>query len=215
MSKSDMNKIVARNILRLLEEKDENQRDLANALNVSPSTVSSWCTGEKMPRMDKVDAMAEHFGTTRMALLSAFSPLPSNVTQVDLAKLKRIPILGRIACGRPILAQENIEGYTYTDLNGGAEYFALRVSGDSMNAARINEGDIVIVRQQDTVDNGQIAVVMVGDEDATLKRWRQDGRTITLSPQSTNPDNQPIVLDAAVDAFRILGLVVRVEFSPI
>ena len=66
----------------------------------------------------------------------------------------RIPILGRISAGLPLYAEEHIEGYTLTDLNGGAEYFGLRVSGDSMNALRINEGDIIIVRGfQITIDS--------------------------------------------------------------
>lgn len=93
--------------------------------------------------------------------------LPPNATPIDFKNLKRIPILGRIAAGVPIYAEENIEGYTYTDLNGGHEYFGLRVRGDSMDAAGIKDGYVVIVRRQDIVDNGQIAVCLIDGEEAT------------------------------------------------
>ena len=66
------------------------------------------------------------------------------------------------------------------------EYFALRVQGDSMNAVRIQEGDLIIVRQQDEVENGEIAVVLVGDDEATVKRFYATDSTITLMPQSTS-----------------------------
>ena len=131
-----------------------------------------------------------------------------------MTSLHRIPILGRIAAGAPIYAEENIEGYTFTELNGGAEYFALRVRGDSMNAARINDGDLVIVRRQDQVENGQIAVVLIDGDEATLKRFSQNGDTITLMPQSMNPVHQPFIFNLHDTRVQILGLVVKVEFSP-
>lgn len=190
--------------------------DVARRLGKHRATIYRYESSEieKLPTT-VLEQLATVLLTTPAELMGWEDTLPANATPVDLARLKRIPILGRIAAGRPVMAVENIEGYTYTDLNGGAEYFALRVKGDSMNAARINDGDVVIVRRQDVVDNGQIAVVLIDGEDATLKRFRQDGRTITLSPQSTNPTHQPIVLDASSNECNVLGLVVRVEFAPV
>ena len=191
---------------------------VAKLVGVTRATVQKYETGviSNIPS-DKIELLAAALQATPAYLMGweETPTLPSGAVPIDLSHLKRIPILGRIQCGKPILAQEEIEGYTYTDLNGGAEYFALRIRGDSMNAARISDGDIVIVRQQDTVDNGQIAVVMVDDEDATLKRFRQSGHMVTLSPQSTNPEHQPLVLDTRSTPVRVLGLVVRVEFSPV
>lgn len=125
----------------------------------------------------------------------------------------RIPILGRISAGLPLYAEENIEGYTYTDLNGGAEYFALRVEGDSMTAARIFDGDILIVRRQDIVENGEIAVVMVNGDEATVKRFYRSGNTVTLMPQSTNPTHQPQIYDTKITSVRIIGKVVKNEIT--
>ena len=89
--------------------------------------------------------------------------------------------MGLISAGLPLYAEQHIEGYTYTDLNHGEEYFALRVKGDSMNAARINDNDVLIVRKQCTVENGEIAVVMVGDNDAVVKRFYQNGSEYHIS----------------------------------
>lgn len=139
--------------------------------------------------------------------------LPKGAEQIDFSKYHKIPILGRISAGLPIYAEENIEGYTLTDLNHGGEYFALRVQGDSMNAVRINDGDIVIVRRQQEVENGEITVVLVDNENATIKRFYATKSTVTLMPQSTNPIHQPQIYDLAATNIQVLGRVVKVEFS--
>lgn len=128
--------------------------------------------------------------------------------------IHKIPILGRIAAGLPLYAEEHIEGYTYTERNGGAEYFALRVKGDSMNAAQINDGSMIIVRRQPEVDNGQIAVVRVNKDDATVKRFKQEGNIIQLIPQSYNPEHQIQIYDLKNTDIEIIGKVVecKVEF---
>ena len=139
--------------------------------------------------------------------------LADTIQSLDLGTFHRIPILGRISAGQPLYAEQHIEGYTLTDLNGGAEYFALRVSGDSMNAARIQDGDILIVRRQEAVENGEVAVVMVGDEDATVKRFYATGSTVTLMPQSTNPAHQPQIYDISTTPIRVIGKVVEVKIT--
>lgn len=132
---------------------------------------------------------------------------------IDPSAYHAIPILGRIAAGLPMLAEEYVEGYTLTDLNGGSDYFALRVRGDSMSALGLNDGYLIIVRQQSTVENGDVAVVMVGDEDATVKRYYSTGSTVTLMPQSLNPEHRPQIYDTRRTPVRVLGRVVKAEFS--
>lgn len=139
------------------------------------------------------------------------SKLQDVIQPLDLGTFRRIPILGRVSAGLPLYAEQHIEGFTVTDLNGGAEYFALIVRGDSMNAIGICDGYRVLVRRQDEVENGQVAVVMVGDADATVKRVYATGTTVTLMPQSTNPAHQPQIYDPAKTSVRIIGRVVRVE----
>ena len=169
---------------------------MAKALNVS----EAWLMGHDV----SMKRLPLNEGNSECAAAAENDLFPH-----DLPHLQRIPILGQIRAGLPLYADEHIEGYTYTELNGGAEYFGLRVTGDSMNAAHINLGDILIVRRQNTVENGEIAVVLVDNEAATVKRFYQEGHTVTLVPQSNNPDHRPQLYDIRKTPIRILGKVVR------
>lgn len=195
---------------------------VADMMGVSEATVQRWESGNiKSVRYDKINKLAQVLKVEPSEIMGWNTSKQEDdkldkfgADIIDLSHMKRIPILGRIRAGMPIYAAENIEGYTLTDLNGGAEYFGLRVTGDSMNAARIHEGDIVIVRRQDIVENGQIAVVLIDGQDATLKRFNRDGNIVTLMPQSTNPKNKALTYNLKNSSVKILGLVVRVEFEP-
>ena len=109
------------------------------------------------------------------------------ITLADSHRADRIPVVGVVTAGLPILAVENIEGYLPWD--GEAGCFALRVRGDSMIGAGILDGDRVVVRAQPTADNGEIVVALLGDS-ATVKRFRKDGKQIWLLPE--NPAYDPI-----------------------
>lgn len=209
---SDIKRIFSHNLSRLLNEHHETQAELAEKMHVAPSSVSGWCTGTKMPRMDKVEWIASHFNVSRADLIEDHtSPLPADA--IPYAPTQRIPILGRISAGLPLYAEEQIEGYTYTDLNHGGEYFALRVKGDSMNAARINENDLLIVRKQDMVEDGEIAVVMAGADEATVKCWHRHDNIVMLEPKSTNPEHQMQIYDIRKTPIRIIGKVVQNQIA--
>ena len=186
--------------------------ELAQKIGLQKAAIYKYENGIVVNlKRDVVEKLAQVFGVSPSYIMCLEDELPADV--VPYAPTHKIPILGRISAGLPLYAEEQVEGYTYTELNGGAEYFALRVTGDSMTAARINEGDLLIVRRQETVDNGQVAVVMVDGDEATVKRWHQDGDTITLMPQSYNPKHQPQVYDAKKTSVRVIGLVVKVEIT--
>jgi repressor LexA len=120
-----------------------------------------------------------------------------------------VPILGRVAAGRPLLAEENWDGtlpIAPGTLSSRAEdVFALRVRGDSMIDAHILDGDLVVVRRQDSARSGEIVVALLEGE-ATVKRFVPDGEVIVLKPE--NPAMAPIVVSSAAADFRILGKVV-------
>lgn len=209
----------------LLNKSGLSQQDFASQIGVKKNAVSRWKTRELQSYTKYLPQIAEALGTTTEYLLTGNGPkqkravsesdtaLPKGAEHIDLGTFHRIPILGRISAGLPLYAEQHIEGYTVTDLNSGAEYFALIVHGDSMNALGINDGYRLIVRRQDEVENGQVAVVMVGDEDATVKRFYATGDTVTLMPQSTNPEHQPQIYDATKTKIRVIGKVVKVEFT--
>ena len=195
---------------------DMTLEEVAARGGISRQTLSRYETGviSNIPA-DNVEALAKALDTTPAFLMGweeETSP-PPELIPIDSDHFKKIPILGYISAGLPLYAEEHIEGYTYTDLNGGAEYFALLVRGDSMNAIGINDGYQIIVRRQEEVENGEIAVVMVGEENATVKRFYATDSTITLMPQSTNPTHQPQIYDLRKIPIKVLGKVVKVEFS--
>lgn len=134
-----------------------------------------------------------------------------------LAKpIVEIPVVGKIACGTPILAIENIEAYIPVDsssLKGGAsDYFFLKADGDSMNTTQINgktvdEGDFVLIKKQSHAKENDRAVFLIGD-DATLKRLKYENNLPVLCPESTNPNHKKIIL---IDDPLIQGVAVDVK----
>ncbi len=207
-------KIFADNLNYYMNKHGKTQADLIADLGINKSTISTWCNGIKMPRMGTIQTLADYFGIMKSDLIEERQELklPPDCEPVNFHELKRIPLLGQVAAGLPLYAEENIEGYTYTELNSGAEYFALRVKGDSMDAMGIKDGYVVIVRRQSIVEDGEVAIVMIDNEEATMKRFYKVGNTVTLLPQSTNPEHKPQIYDLTRTRIEVIGKVVKVEF---
>ena len=123
--------------------------------------------------------------------------------------LQVAPLLGTIRAGYPMYAEENIEGYLPIRQTDGAKYFWLNVRGDSMNAAGMDDGDQILVREQPEVENGQLAVVLVNGDEATVKYFRREGDLVILTPKSFNPAHQPQIYDLKKVPVRVQGLVVE------
>lgn len=155
---------------------------IAKALDVNPLWI---CDKSDIMELDKCNS----------------SNLPfSNI--LPFPKMKKIPLLGTIACGEPILATENIEDYVDLPEHIHAD-FSLRCEGDSMINARILDGDVVYIRQQPDVDNGEIAAVLI-DNEATLKRVYKYPNKLVLQPE--NPAYEPLVyVGEELEEIRILG----------
>jgi len=132
---------------------------------------------------------------------------PTRVLQHQ--RLVSVPLVGRVTAGEPILAVENIEDYIPLprDLAGGEGTFLLSVRGDSMIGAGIFDGDTVIVRPQQTADNGDIVVAMVGDEEATVKRFFREKDAVRLQPE--NPAMEPIISRDVRIIGKVIGLIRR------
>ena len=139
----------------------------------------------------------------------AYHPLaPAHPTPIPLST-RRIPLLGSVACGEPIFAAQELDNYVECGSAVQAD-FALRAKGDSMINARIHDGDLVFVRRQDDVHDGEIAVVVLDDE-ATLKRVRRKGGLTLLLAE--NPAYEPLVIggEGETRAVRILGKAVALQ----
>lgn len=181
--------------------------ELANRVGITRQTLSRYENGviTNIP-MERIARLAEAMHSTPGELLGW-----RNDDFLDYQPNQRVPILGRISAGLPLYAEEQVEGSIWVEVGGAGEYFALRVKGDSMNAAHIFEGNLLIVRKQEVVENGEIAVVMIDDNDATVKRFHRQGNTVTLMPQSTNPKHLPQIYDTSQTSVRVIGKVIKNE----
>ena len=170
-------------------------RDIGEALNIkSTSTVQSY-----IKRLEEKGVLKRESGKSRTLRIDTY--------QRDSQRTVKVPILGKVAAGKPILAIENQEGYVDFPMPGVSrgykDLFALRVAGESMINAGILSGDIVVVRRENYAENGDIVVALVEDE-ATVKRFYKENGHFRLQPE--NPTMEPIIVDEVF----ILGRVVAV-----
>ena len=193
---------------QLRTERGLSQQDMANQLGFTKSRVNMYERGEREPGFDALEAIADYFNVD-MDFLLGKSDIPNRSSWVlslentiPLPNMRKVPLLGTIACGTPILAAENLDGYVKMPENVHAD-FCLRCKGDSMIGARIMDGDLVFIHQQPDVDNGAIAAVIVEDE-ATLKRIYKSTGKIILQPE--NPRYEPFVfVGKELSQIRIIG----------
>lgn len=186
--------------------------ELARTSKVNEGAISQYRAGKYKASQRSLDKLARALQVSIPWLMGADVPmeesdsqrstsLPSNVQ--PMPTMQQIPRIGMIACGDPLLAQQNIEGY-----DNVPEYvkcdFTLVCRGDSMINARIFDGDIVCIREQPDVENGEIAAVLIDSEEATLKRVRIFDDHIVLEPE--NPMYKPLVFwGEEMNNVRILG----------
>ena len=183
---ADSTKSVGKLIYDRRTELGITQKEVADFVGVSEATVSRWESGHiDNMRRDRIAALSKILRLSPLAIMGIddtdlSSRLP-NLVPID-ARTFRVPIVGRVAAGRPIVADEEIIGYEYIDnkySKDGHEYFGLRIVGKSMEPT-IMDGDIVIVRRQNYVENGEIAIVLIDGEEATAKEIKESADGITL-----------------------------------
>lgn len=181
-------------IKRLRIERGITQEQLASMLKISRSTIGMYETGSREPDFETCEAIADIFNVDMDYLLGrsnverkdpvSLTPIPPGFE--PLPKMVKRPLVGTIACGEPITAEENIEDYVDVPEDAQCD-FCLRCKGDSMIDAGIHDGDIVYIHIQPEVENGQIAAVRI-DGEATLKRvfWNEESQTLQLLAENRN-----------------------------
>ena len=205
--------MIGEKIRALRKAKRMTLEELAAAIGTSKQNVHRYERGmiSNIPS-DKIVAIAKALGTSPAALMGWGGDTDSfpEVSGVSEITVKRLPILGDIACGKPIYADEEHESYASASDTLDAD-FCLRAHGDSMIGARIYDGDIVFIKSQSSVDNGEIAAVIINDE-ATLKRvyFYPEDEKLILSPE--NPKYAPLVyIKEELDSIKILGKAVAFQ----
>lgn len=181
----------AKNLRKYMDANNEKGADIARLLGVAKSNVTAYLAGKQVPRMDKIAALADHWGILNSDLLEEPpEPLAHSIMQPTIHKGVRIPVLGSVPAGIPIEAIEDVidwEELPYEMTQTCSEYFALKVDGLSMYPVILDE-DVVIIKKSETCTSGQICLVYVNGTDATLKRviLNDKKRTLTLKPENTN-----------------------------
>lgn len=192
MNEEELKENIRKSLIEKLNEYNLTQKEFAKIMGVDNSTVGKWISKTTIPRMGVIQKMSDYFGVPKSFFLERNTteeyPLPDNL--IPIKKVNKIPIVGIIAAGTPILATENIESYLLLDQEYKAD-FALRVKGDSMVDAGINDGDIALIVKDRPIDNGEIYAVMI-DESATLKKIYRHEDCLTL--QACNSKYEPIVV---------------------
>lgn len=177
------------------------QGDLANILKVAPTAISAWERDANKPMMDKIMTMAEIFDVPFTYFFE--------VEEYNTFEEVKLPLYGKVACGNGSVVFETPMEFRATPkewLNGG-EYFYLRASGDSMIGARIYDGDILLLKKQESVENGEIAAVCL-DEEVVLKRVYRNGDNFIL--QSENPNYPPRIFNPDSESnIRIIGKLIK------
>jgi SOS regulatory protein LexA len=188
--------------------------DVAVYLKASITTVYRMLKAKQVPafkvrnqwRFKKEDLdlwVKNHTGAEKGAAVFVEAPF----TDSDSEQTVEVPVVGRAACGMPMLAEENIEQMIPVSKKIATppyKYYMLRAKGDSMNQAGINDNDLVLVRQQSTARHGDVVVALIDDE-ATIKEYNTTGSAVVLKPNSTNPAHRPIIL---MRDFMVQGVVV-------
>lgn len=206
----ELKKIISARLNDQLAKTIYKKADVVRQTGISESTVYDYFNGRTLPSPESIDKLAHFFHVDKGQLDPRYA-LPENLTPVDQSHLVKIPLIGHIACGEPITADQNIEGYIteyFPESVDPDSVFALKCEGDSMEPY-ILDGDIAYIRQQPEVEDGEIAAVLVdGDTRATLKRVKKVGNQVFLLPD--NPRFKPIVLDADHPG-KIIGKMIKMS----
>ncbi|WP_455938182.1 LexA family protein [Gemella morbillorum] len=180
----EQKEIFAENLNRLVNSRNLSQREIAKRINVSPQTFNTWIQGKAIPRMGKIQLLADYFKIEKSDLIEK----KSNMT---LSQGIKIPVLGAVPAGIPITAIEDIIDYEEIpqSWSNQGEFFGLRIKGNSMYP-KLENGDVVIVKKQSIADNGDVVIAMVNGDDATCKRYKRTDTGIMLT--SDNSEYSPM-----------------------
>ena len=180
MSNLGNKNIFAKNLKYYIEKSGKDRNEICKDLNLKYSTFSEWVNANKYPRIDKIELIANYFNIQKSDLIE------EHKTE-NKKKGVMVPVLGKVVAGIPLDAVEEILDYEEIskDMAKQGEHFALQIKGNSMEP-KFSEGDVVIVRKQPDVDTGDIAVVLVNGNEATVKKIKKRHDGVMLVP--TNPE---------------------------
>lgn len=197
---------------KLRESKGLNMKEVAENLNINYNTYRNYENGRREPSYDVLLKIAKYYDCSVDYILGNSDTKPINPFDYDNIfpiTTQKIPMLGDISCGEPIFANEEYESFVETDSDIHAD-FCLRAKGDSMTGARIYDGDIVFIRKQSMVENGEIAAVVI-ENSVTLKRVYLYDNELRLVPENPAYQTQ-VYIGAELNQIHILGKAIAVQY---
>lgn len=199
---------IADNIKKLREEHKLTQEEFGKIVGVSDKAVSTWELGLKTPRMGTIQKISECFSIPKSAILDDTPSEPSNISYIIKDDIYSIPLFGSVSAGFGAYASDEILDYIPTVIRNpyeAKETLAIRVTGESMYP-KIEDGDIIVVHKQDSVDSGSIAVLLLDGDEGLVKKVEYGHDWIDLI--SINPEYPPRHFKGSeVTRLRVLGLV--------
>ena len=188
MVKDKQKAIFSENLNSYIAKSEKTQLEIAKSIGVSPQTFNTWCKGIAIPRMGKVQALADYFNINKSDLIE---DKKLNIDTVPIESGYTIPVLGRVAAGYGKEAVEEVIGQIEISpaLAAKGDYFGLLIKGDSM-IPTLYDGDTVIVQRVDDAESGDLVIALVNGHDATCKRLQKYAEGIALIPQ--NPVYEPM-----------------------
>lgn len=189
MSELNVKEIFAKNIIKLRKNKNLTQEELGEHLNLGKTTISQWEKAQKLPNAGSIEKVAAFFNVPKSMLFEEGSG-----QFASYGRLVNLPVVGKVSCGNGTLAYEEVVSYEPTpeEWVNGDDYFYVIAKGDSMTGARICDGDLLLIRQQPIVEDGEIAAVLIDDEIFLKRVYKQNGNIIL---QSENPAYPPMVIN--------------------
>lgn len=195
---------------KLLEINKTTVYRVSKDTGISASTLTDWKFGRSVPKADKLAKLADYFNVSINYFLDGTPTTPSSIAQ----RGKRVPIIGEIRAGRPIITEQTLVGYEFAEVDDAEDYFFLGIRGDSMKNIGMIEGSLVLFKKQSYAENGDIVACLVGGDSATVKRFFKEKRGVRLMPE--NEDYDPIYLapeDFESGDARILGVAKEVKIK--
>ena len=207
MSNLGNKEIMAKNIQYYMDKYEKTRQDMCEALGVKYTTFTDWVKGNSYPRIDKIELMANYFGISKADLVE------EHMSDKKRTRGVVINVFGRVAAGIPLEMVEDIidTEEISEELARTGEFFGLQIHGDSMEP-RICDGDVVIVRQQDDAESGDIVIATVNGDEATCKRLRKYRDGIELI--SNNPSYDPMFFsneEILSKPIKIIGKVIELR----
>ena len=185
--------------------------ELSEKANIPKSAISQYLSGLYEAKQKSIFKLSKVLNVDEAWLMGYDVPMEKSAKlDPNIILTKKVPILGKISAGLPLYAEEQLEGYMMvpeTIIKKGIEYFCLRVKGDSMNT-KFNNGDLVLVQKQDTLENGEIGAIRVNGFDATVKRFKMQGDFVILEPMSNNPEHTVQIYNPKDVEIQIIGKVI-------